>query len=83
MRRMLLDRLLEIRERRGRQIKEQKLEDSADSSEGAHGSGFEKLVEQGKNRSLFQLALEVEGLLEEQRPKRERKSAGTRTRYIE
>ena len=80
---MLLDRLLEIRERRGRQIKEQKLEDSADSSEGAHGSGFEKLAEQGKNRSLFQLALEVEGLLEEQRPKRGLKSAGTRTRYIE
>jgi hypothetical protein len=61
----------------------QKTKDSADSSEGEQGSRFEKLGELGKNKSRFQLALEVEDLFEEQRPKRNRKSAGIRTRYIE
>ena len=40
-------------------------------------------AEEGKDKSLFQLALEVEDLLEEQRLKRNQKSAGIRTRYIE
>ena len=40
-------------------------------------------VEEGRNKSVFQLALEVEDLLEEQRLKRNQKSAGIRTRYIE
>jgi hypothetical protein len=60
-----------------------KAKGSADSSEGEHGSRFKKLGEQGENKSRFQFALEVEDLFEEQRPKRNRKSAGIRTRYIE
>jgi hypothetical protein len=60
-----------------------KTKDSADSSKGEHGSRFEKPGEQGKNKSWFQLALEVENLFEEQRPKRNQKSDGIRTRYVE
>jgi hypothetical protein len=57
----------------------QKAKHSVDSSEGEHGSTFEKPGEQGKNKSLFQLASEVEDL----RPGYNQKSAGIRTRYVE
>jgi len=61
----------------------QKAKHSADSSEGEHGSMLEKLGEQGKNKSLLQLASEVEDLFGEQRPSCNQKSAGIRTRYVE
>ena len=61
----------------------QKAKHSADSSEGEHGSTLEKLGEQGKNKSLLQLASEVEDLFGEQRPSCNQKSAGIRTRYVE
>ena len=61
----------------------QKAKQSADSSEGEHGSTLEKLGGQGKNKSLLQLASEVEDLFGEQRPGYNQKSAGIRTRYVE
>jgi hypothetical protein len=60
-----------------------KTKDLADSSEGEHRGRLEKPAEQGQKKSRFQLALEVEDLFEEKRPKLNLKSAGIRTRYIE
>ena len=61
----------------------QKAKHLAGSSEGEHGSTLEKLGEQGKNKSLLQLASEVEDLFGEQKPGCNLKSVGIRTRYVE
>jgi hypothetical protein len=76
-------RRLDIREGRSGEINKQKAKNSADSSQSEHESRFEKLGEQSKNKSLFQLALEVGDLLEEQKLKRNQKGGGVRKRYIE
>jgi hypothetical protein len=72
-----------MREGRGGEVNEQKAKDSADTSQSEYGSRFEKPGEQGKNKSLFQLALEVEDLLKRQKSKRDQKDAGIQARYIE
>jgi hypothetical protein len=54
-----------------------------DFSQGEPGSRFEKMEEQGRGKSLFQLALEVEDLLEKQKLKRNLGGIRIRTGYIE
>lgn len=54
-----------------------------DSAEHEHGSRLEKPAELGSGKSLFQLALEVEDLLDRQKLKRYLEGVGIQTRYIE
>ena len=56
--------------------------DLTDSSQRKHGRGFGRPGEQRSGKSLFQLALEVEDLLDKQKPKRDLGVIRTR-RYIE
>jgi len=64
-------------------MNQQKRKDSADFSQGEPGSRFEKMEEQGRGKSLFQLALEVEDLLEKQKLKPNLGGNPIRTGYIE
>ena len=64
-------------------MNQQKRKDSTDFSQGEPGSRFEKMEEQGGGKSLFQLALEVEDLLEKQKLKRNLGGIRVRTGYIE
>ena len=54
-----------------------------DSSQGEHGIGFDGPGEQGSGKSLFQLALEVEDLLDKQKLNHDLAGMRIRTRYIE
>ena len=54
-----------------------------DSAEREQGTRLEKLAEQGSGKSLFQLALEVENLLDKQKLKRDLSGIRIRTGYIE
>jgi hypothetical protein len=57
--------------------------DSTDFSQGEHGSGFEGPGEQRSGKSPFQLAVEVEDILDKQKLKRDLGGIRIRTRYIE
>ena len=54
-----------------------------DSSQREHGIEFEGRGEQRSGKSLFQLALEVEDLVEKQKLRRNLRDFEIRTRYIE
>jgi hypothetical protein len=56
---------------------------SRDSSRRERGSGFEGLRDQRSSKSLFQLALEAERLLDKQKLKRNLGGIRIRTHYIE
>ena len=64
-------------------MNQQKRKDSTDFSQGEPGSRLEKMEEQGRGKSLFQFALEVEDLLEKQKLKRNPGGIRIRTGYIE
>ena len=64
-------------------MNQQKRKDSTDFSQGEPGSRFEEMEEQGRGKGLFQLALEVEDLLEKQKLKRNLGGIRIRTGYIE
>ena len=64
-------------------MNQQKRRDSTNSAEREYGSGFENLAEQRSGKSLFQLALEVEDLVEKQKLRRNLRDFEIRTRYIE
>jgi hypothetical protein len=57
--------------------------DSPDSSQRGQGSEFEKLGERRSDKSPFQWALEVEDLLDKQKPRHDLDDMRTRSRYIE
>ena len=64
-------------------MNQQKRKDSTNSAERAGRSVFQNIGEKDSGRSLFQLALEVEDLLEKQKLKRNLGDVGIRTHYIE
>jgi hypothetical protein len=64
-------------------MNQQKRKDSTNSAERAGRSVFQNIGEKDSGRSLFQLALEVQDLLEKQKLKRNLGDVGIRTHYIE
>jgi hypothetical protein len=64
-------------------MNQQKRKDSTDFSQGEPGNGFEKIEEKDGGKSLFQLALEIEDLLDKQKLKRNLGRIRIRTSYIE
>ena len=64
-------------------MNQQKRKDSTNSAVGEYGSGFESLAEQRSGKSLFELALEVEDLVEKQKLRGNLRDFEIRTRYIE
>jgi hypothetical protein len=64
-------------------MNQQKRKDATDLSRGEPGSRFEKMEEQGRRKSLFQLVLEVEDLLEKQKLKPSLWGNPIRTGYVE
>ena len=70
-------------QRRSAEMNQQERKDSTNSVEREYGSGFENLAEQRSAKSLFQLALEVEDLVEKQKLRRNLRDVEIRTRYIE
>jgi hypothetical protein len=57
--------------------------DSPDSSQRGQGIEFEELGERHIDKSPFQWALEVDDLLDKQKPKHDLDDMRTRSRYIE
>ena len=64
-------------------MNQQKRKDSTNSAEREYGSGFENLAKQRSDKSLFQLALKVEDLLDKQKLKRDLSGIRIRTSYME
>ena len=64
-------------------MNQRKRKDSRNSAEREYKSGFENLAKQRSDKSLFQLALEVEDLLDKQKLKRDLSGIRIRTGYIE
>ena len=57
--------------------------DLPDSSQRGHGSEFEHAGERRSDKSPFQWALEVQDLLDKQKPKHDLDDTRSRSRYIE
>ena len=64
-------------------MNQRKRKDSTNPVEREYGSGFENLAKQRSGKSLFQLALEVEDLLDKQKLKRDLSGIRIQTGYIE
>jgi len=64
-------------------MNEREQRDSPDSSRRGHGSEFEGSTERRGGKSLFQLALEVEHLLDKHKLRNDLDGIRIRTRYIE
>jgi hypothetical protein len=64
-------------------MNQRKRKDSRNSAEREYKNGFENLAKQRSDKSLFQLALEVEDLLDKQKLKRDLSGIRIRTGYIE
>jgi hypothetical protein len=69
--------------RRSACMNEKERQNSPDSSQSGHGSEFEDLGERRSDKSPFQWALEIEDLLDKQKPKHDLDDMPTRRRYIE
>jgi len=64
-------------------MNEKERRDSPDSSQCGQGSEFEDPGERRIDKSPFQWALEVQDLLDKQKPKHDLDDMRTRSRYIE
>ena len=64
-------------------MNEKERQNSPDSSQSGHGSEFEDLGERRSDKSPFQWALEIEDLLDKQKPKHDLDDMRTWGRYIE
>ena len=64
-------------------MNEKEQRDSPDSSSRGRGSEFEDPGEQLSDKGPFQWALEVQDLLDKQKPKHDLDDMRTRSRYIE
>ena len=64
-------------------MNEKERQNSPDSSQSGHGSEFEDLGERRSDKSPFQWALEIEDLVDKQKPKHDLDDMRTRRRFIE